>query len=122
MGAQELRIRHVGGEIRLEFEPMPGEVVATEHWSSSGLANADLDLKLKKHGIHQLIVIGFLAHTCIEATVRYAVELSYDVTVVKDATADSSDEEMHAALDINIPHYANAVVTAAEVLDAIHAL
>jgi len=25
--------------------------------------------------------------------------------VVKDATADYSDEEMHAALDINIPNY-----------------
>jgi ureidoacrylate peracid hydrolase len=42
--------------------------------------------------------------------------------MVKDATADYSDEEMHAALDINIPHYANAVVTTVEVLDAIPAL
>ena len=24
----------------------------------------------RKHGIHQLIVIGLIAHTCIEATVR----------------------------------------------------
>jgi ureidoacrylate peracid hydrolase len=70
-----------------------------EHRCSSGFANADLDLQLKKHGIHQLIVIGLIAHTCIEATVRYAVELGYEVTVVKDATADYSDEEMHAALD-----------------------
>jgi hypothetical protein len=29
--------------------------------------------------------------------------------VAKDATADYSDEEMHAALDINIPNYASAV-------------
>jgi nicotinamidase-related amidase len=29
-----------------------------------------LDLQLKKHGIHQLIAIGLIAHTCIEATVR----------------------------------------------------
>jgi ureidoacrylate peracid hydrolase len=101
---------------------MPGEIVATEYWSFTGFANTDLDLKLQKHGIHQLIVIGLLAHTCIEATVRYAVELGYEVTVVKDATADYSDEEMHGALDINIPHYANAVVTTAEVLDTIPAL
>jgi ureidoacrylate peracid hydrolase len=33
-----------------------------------------LDLQLKKHGIHQLIVIGLIAHTCIEATVRYAAD------------------------------------------------
>ena len=49
----------------------------------------------------------------------FAAELGYDVTVVKDATADYSDEMMHAALDINLPNYASAVVTAAEVLDAL---
>jgi ureidoacrylate peracid hydrolase len=31
------------------------------------------------------------AHACVEATVRYAFELSYQVTMVKDATADYSD-------------------------------
>jgi ureidoacrylate peracid hydrolase len=108
-----------GGEIRPEFEPKPGEIVATEHWCSSGFANTDLDLQLKKHGIQQIIVIGLIAHTCIEATVRFAAELGYGVTVVKDATADYADEMMHAALDINIPNYAGAVVTAAEVVDAL---
>src|SRR5262249_36597619 len=61
-----------GAEFRAEFVPAPGEIVAQEHWCSSGFANTDLDLQLKKHGIHQLIVIGLIAHTCIEATVRFA--------------------------------------------------
>ena len=108
-----------GGEFRAEFVPAPGEIVAQEHWCSSGFANTDLDLQLKKHGIHKLIVIGLIAHTCIEATVRYAAELGYDVTVVKDATADYSDEMMHAALDINIPNYASAILTTKEVVGAI---
>jgi nicotinamidase-related amidase len=108
-----------GGEIRHEFEPEPGEIVATEHWCSSGFANTDLDLQLKKHAIHQLIVIGLIAHTCIEATVRYAAELGYDVTVVRDATADYSGEMMHAALDINMPNYASAIVTTNEIVDLI---
>jgi len=111
-----------GGEIRSEFKPEPGDIVAQEHWCSSGFANTDLDLLLKKHGIHKLIVIGLIAHTCVEATVRYAAELGYEVTVVKDATADYSDVEMHAALDINIPNYASAVVTANEVVDSISSL
>ena len=42
-----------------------------------------------------------------EAHVRYAAEMGYEVTMVKDATADDSDEEMHAALDVNIPNYAS---------------
>lgn len=108
-----------GGEIRPEFIPQAGEIVTLEHWGSSGFANTDLDLQLKRHGIHQLIVMGLIAHTCVEATVRYAVELGYEVTMVRDATADYSDEAMHAALDINIPNYASAVVTTAEVIEAI---
>ena len=111
-----------GGEIRQGFEPKSGDIVATEHWCSSGFANTDLDLQLKKHGIHQLIVMGLIAHTCVEATVRYAAELGYEVTMVKDATADYSDEEMHAALDVNIPNYATAIVTTTEIVDSISSL
>ena len=111
-----------GGEIRREFEPQPGEIVALEHWGSSGFANTDLDLQLKKHGIDKLIVMGLIAHTCIEATVRYAAELGYEVTVVKDATEDYSAEEMHAALDVNIPNYATAIVATNEIVDAISSL
>jgi nicotinamidase-related amidase len=111
-----------GGEIRAEFAPKPGEIVAAEHWCSSGFANTDLDLLLKKHGVHQLIVIGLIAHTCIEATVRYAAELGYQVTVVKDATADYSDTEMHAALHVNPPNYASAIVTTSEILPSISGL
>ena len=40
-----------GGEIRREFEPQPGDIVASEHWCSSGFANTDLDLLLKRHGV-----------------------------------------------------------------------
>jgi nicotinamidase-related amidase len=108
-----------GGEFRAEFVPAPGEIVAQEHWCSSGFANTDLDLLLKRQGIHKLIVIGLIAHTCIEATVRYAAELGYDVTVVKDATADYTDEMMHAALEINLPNYASAIVDTKEIVGSI---
>ncbi|MGZ8808273.1 MAG: cysteine hydrolase family protein [Mycobacterium sp.] len=89
-------------------------------WCSSGFANTDLDLLLKKHGIHRLIVVGLITHTCVEATVRYGAELGYDVTVVRDATAGYSDAEMHAALEVNMPNYA-AVVTTEEIVAAMSA-
>ena len=111
-----------GGEIHAELVPRPGEIVASEHWGSSGFANTDLDLQLKRHGIQQLIVIGLIAHTCVEATVRFAAELGYDVTVVRDATADYSNEKMHAALEVNIPNYASAIVTAKEAIEAMYRL
>jgi ureidoacrylate peracid hydrolase len=108
-----------GGEIRPEFAPQPGEIVAQEHWCSSGFANTDLDLQLKKHGIQKLIVAGLIAHTCVESTVRFAVELGYDVTLVKDATADYSEEFMCAALVTNLPNYASAIVTTDEIVEAL---
>jgi ureidoacrylate peracid hydrolase len=67
-------------------------------------------------------VMGLIAHTCLEATVRYGAELGYDVTVVKDATASYSDNEMHAALEVNIPNYASAILTTDEVVAKISSL
>ena len=66
--------------------------------------------------------MGLIAHTCIEATVRFAAELGYDVTVVRDAVADYSDIEMEAALEVNLPNYANAIVNTAEIVEAISSL
>jgi ureidoacrylate peracid hydrolase len=110
------------GEIRAEFEPHPGDIVAHEHWCSSGFANTDLDQQLKAHGLHRLIIIGLIANTCVEATARFAAELGYDVTVVRDATAAFSEEEMRAALDINLPNYANAILSTAEMVDTLSSL
>ena len=107
-----------GGELHPDFVPAPGDVVAQEHWCSSGFANTDLQVLLERHGIHRLIVIGLIAHTCVEATVRFGAELGYDVTVVADATASYSDVEMHAALEVNMPNYA-AVVSTDDVLAAL---
>jgi hypothetical protein len=39
--------------------------------------------------------------------------------MVKDATASYSDEEMHAALGINIPNDASAIASTNEILDSI---
>ena len=100
-----------GGEIHPALVPVDGEIVAQEHWCSSGFANTDLDLQLKKHGVHQLIVVGLIAHTCVESTVRFGAELGYDVTVVGDATASYSEREMHSALEITMPNYATVVTT-----------
>jgi ureidoacrylate peracid hydrolase len=55
----------------------------------------------------------------VEATVRFAAELGYDVTLVKDATADYSDQHMHAALATNLPNYASAILTTDEVVEAL---
>ncbi len=121
LAAQELRIRHLARRGPRGIQAVAGDIVASEHWCSSGFASTDLDQQLKTHGIHRVILIGLAANTCVEATARFAAELGYDVTVVSDAVASSSEEEMHAALGINLPKYATAIVPASEIAGAISA-
>jgi hypothetical protein len=62
-----------------------------------------------------------VAHACVEATVRFAAELGYAITAVKDATTSYSDDHMHAALDINMPNYASAIVITDQLVESLDA-
>lgn len=108
-----------GGEFHPQFGPKPGDVVVHEHWAQSGFANTDLDAQLKLHGIRKIILVGMVANTCVESTARFGMELGYHVTLVKDATAAFSPEGMHAAHEVNGPTYAHAIVTTAQLLEAL---
>jgi nicotinamidase-related amidase len=110
-----------GGEWHPDFAPQAGDVVAKEHWGSSGFANTDLDLLLKQHNITNVIVIGLLANTCIEGTSRFATELGYRVTLVTDATAAFSADRMHAAHQLNAPTFAHEIMTTAEFVERLGA-
>jgi nicotinamidase-related amidase len=109
-----------GGDWHPDFTPKPGDIVAAEHWGSSGFANTDLDLRLKQKGITHVIVAGLLANTCIECTARYASELGYHVTLVRDATAAFTPEMMHAAHDLNGPTFAHAILTTDELIASLN--
>lgn len=105
-----------GGEWHPDFAPQAGDTVVKEHWGASGFANTDLDFLLKQRKIVQVIVIGLLANTCVETTSRFAVELGYHVTLVKDATAAFGAECMRAAHELNGPTYAHQILTAEELI------
>jgi nicotinamidase-related amidase len=49
-------------------------------------------------------------------TARYAMELGYHVTPVRDATATFTHEMMHAAHELNGPAYAHSILTTTEVI------
>jgi nicotinamidase-related amidase len=108
-----------GGEWHPDFAPKPGDLVAAEHWAQSGFANTNLDFLLKQKGITHVVVVGLLANTCIESTARFAMELGYHVTLVRDATAALTHDMMHAAHELNGPTYAHAILTTAEVIAAL---
>ena len=108
-----------GGTFHDDFQVQPGDIVATEHYGSSGFPNTDLDHQLKRHGKEKIIMTGLLANTCLEATARIGMELGYHVTLVRDATSARSHEALHAALDIDGPTYAHEILTTAELVAAI---
>jgi nicotinamidase-related amidase len=110
-----------GGEWHPDFVPHEGDIIIHEHWGQSGFANTDLDFQLKQQGITHVIVIGLLANTCIESTSRFAMELGYHVTLVRDATAAFNKEMMRAAHELNGPTYAHEILTTAELIAALPA-
>lgn len=103
-----------GGEFHPDFKPQPGDVVAQTHWMSSGFSDTDLERQLRAHGLDHVIIIGLRANTCVESTMRYAAELGFRVTLVKDAIGAFSQDEIKSATEINGPSYASAIVSAAE--------
>ena len=108
-----------GGEWHPDFAPQDGDILVKEHWAQSGFANTDLDQQLKQHGISHVIVVGLPANTSIESTSRYAMELGYHVTLVRDATAAFTKEMMYAAHELNGPTYAHAILKTSELIAAL---
>jgi nicotinamidase-related amidase len=104
-----------GGEFHPEFGPKPGDVIVLEHWAQNGFANTDLDAQLKQHGIQKIVLVGFIANSCVEATARFGMELGYHVTLIKDATAAFNPEGMTAAR-VNAKLFAHAELTTNELL------
>ncbi|MNZ64222.1 Peroxyureidoacrylate/ureidoacrylate amidohydrolase RutB [compost metagenome] len=117
--AQVFAVGSWGGEWHPDFQPQEGDVRVHEHWGGSGFANTDLDFQLKQHGVEKVVLVGMLANTCIESTGRFAAELGYHVTLVRDATAAFSPEAMHAAHEINGPTFAHAILSTDQLIAAI---
>jgi nicotinamidase-related amidase len=73
-------------EIAAPVAAKPGEAIITKTLPSS-FAGTNLDEVLTKTGRKNLIVIGYMTHMCVSATVRAALDRGYRSTVVAAATA-----------------------------------
>jgi len=67
------------------MEPKEGEVVISKTVSGAFTAT-NLDAVLRHMGIAWLLVAGFMADECVEATVRVALDLGYTTLVANDAS------------------------------------
>ncbi|CUM63877.1 uncharacterized protein PRCAT00001465001 [Priceomyces carsonii] len=75
-----------GSQINDKVKNLPGEIVLTKNEPNSFIGT-NLELILEEKKISNLIVVGAMAHICVQGTVRAASEKGYKVTVISDAVA-----------------------------------
>lgn len=74
------------GAIADVVAPAAGEKVITKAYPSS-FEQTDLDQELKRLGVTDLVLAGFMTHVCVNSTARAAFNHGYRATVVGNATA-----------------------------------
>lgn len=67
-----------------ETEPMDGETVVVKSVNSA-FVGTDLETRLKDGGHDRIVVAGVITNNSVEATVRSAGNLGFDVLLVEDA-------------------------------------
>jgi nicotinamidase-related amidase len=75
-----------GVEIHPEVAPADGEPVI-EKANPNGFLDTDLEQRLRELGAEELVVVGMMSSMCVDATVRAAVDLGFETTVVHDGCA-----------------------------------
>lgn len=75
-----------GPEIHESIQPLETESIIIKHFANSFL-QTELESKLREKGITKIVVVGIMTHMCIDATVRAAVDLGYEATLIEDACA-----------------------------------
>lgn len=77
-----------GWQIRAEIAPQDGDIVV-EKRSADSFYDTRLAEVLEMHGIRHLVAGGCMSQYCVDTTLRRAVSLGYDVTLVGDGHTTS---------------------------------
>jgi nicotinamidase-related amidase len=75
-----------GVEIHPLVAPADGETVLQKTEPNS-FVETPLESELRSRDVDDLVVVGMMTSMCVDSTVRAAVDLGFDVTVVHDACA-----------------------------------
>jgi ureidoacrylate peracid hydrolase len=86
-----------GAEIIDELKPQEGDKVVGGKCTLCGFNKTNLDELLNEGNIKNVVIGGFLTNFCVESTARTAYDRGYGVTIMKDATAATSEEEQNHA-------------------------
>jgi ureidoacrylate peracid hydrolase len=86
-----------GAEIIDELKPQEGDKIVGGKCTLCGFNKTNLDDLLREGNIKNVVIGGFLTNFCVESTARTAYDKGYGVTIMKDATAATSEEEQNHA-------------------------
>ena len=92
-----------GVDINDAVAPDDGEPVIQKAFPN-GFQQTDLEQRLRDSGADELVLCGMMTSMCVDATVRAAVDLGFECTVVHDACATkdlSFDGRPVAAADVH---------------------
>ena len=112
-----------GCDFKEALRPGPGEILVQKQ-TNNAFIDTGLEASLRDGGVSAVVVTGVLLHNSVDATVRMAANLGFEVWLVDDATAsvDVVDlagrhwpaEEVHAlSLALLSGEYAKVVTTEA---------
>jgi len=94
-----------GAKINEAVLPSKHEHIIVKNFPNSFL-KTDLESKLREKGVTKVVIAGMMTHMCIDATVRAAVDLGFETTLIEDACATKelsyqdkvvSAEQVHTA-------------------------
>lgn len=74
-----------GNEFKAFAAPLESESVVEKN-TNSAFIGTDLDSRLAKQGITDIVIVGVITNNSVEATARMAGNLGYRTLVVSDAT------------------------------------
>lgn len=107
-----------GADFHPLLQPQEGDIVLLPH-KSCDVMETDLRQHLEKRGITHLVIAGMTANLCCESTGRHAMESGYDVTFISNAIGAAGVMEYEAAVNVNFPLIANAVIKADDFVKAL---
>lgn len=109
-----------GVEIQENVKPIDGEKVIIKHYPNS-FRETELHDYLESLGVKNVVVCGMMTHMCVDATVRAAKDLGYNITLIADACATKDlifDNENASAKDVQTSFLAALSYFYAEVIPA----
>ncbi|WP_121352563.1 cysteine hydrolase family protein [Flavisolibacter nicotianae] len=94
-----------GAEIHANVYPQASETVITKNYPNS-FRETGLQNHLQQQEIKHLVVAGMMSHMCVDATVRAAKDLGYDITVAADACATKNLSIQGKEMEASDVHHA----------------